>query len=137
MNKGMSAGACANGLAGIDRHDDAGGLFHRDRDVAGVDVRRLFHLPQLTVPVRRDGWNTMDDSVAGTDFQRTAGAPAIRGFEPDGKGGCCEASEMFKGRPGCSRNEGKAPGVILSGRESNFRIAAGHGVVRHGAGIGR
>jgi len=108
-------------MAGIDRHDDAGDVFYRDRDVAGVDVRGVLHLPCLTVPsceaklMRRD-------SVANRPCQWRAASAAAGGIEPTGKGGCCGLSDMFNGAPDYSRNTGAA--------------RAGSGMP-HGMGIGR
>ena len=94
-------------MAGIDRHDDAGDLFHRDRDVAGVDVCGLLHFPQLTVQTC-EAKRMRRDSVASRPGQRRTKRSTAGGIEPTGKGGCCGVSDMFNGAPGYSRKKAAA-----------------------------
>ena len=108
-------------MAGIDCHDDAGNLFHRDRDVAGMDVRGLLHLPRLTVPTGKARLMTRD-SVASRQGRRRAAPATTGGIEPTGRGGCCGVIDMLNGAPGYSKKKEAAP--------------AGSGMP-HGMGIGR
>lgn len=108
-------------MAGIDRHDDAGDLFHRDRDIAGVDVRGLLHLPRLTVPDCEARLMTRDSVASRADGRHLTPA-ANGGIEPARAGGCCGVSGMFNGASGISKDKGAAP--------------AGSGMP-HGMGIGR
>ena len=108
-------------MAGIVRHDDAGDLFHRDRDITGVDVRGLLHFPQLTVPTR-EAKQMRRDSVASRSGQRRVKRSTAGGIEPTGTAGCCGVSDMFNGASGFSKITGAAP--------------AGSGMP-YGMGIGR
>jgi len=108
-------------MAGIDCHDDAGDLFHRDRDVAGVDVRGLLHLPRLTVPNCEARLMTRDSVASKADGRRAAPA-GTGGFEPAGTAGCCGAFDMFNDASDFTKSTGAAP--------------AGNGMP-YGMGIGR
>ena len=108
-------------MAGIDRHDDAVDLFHRNRDVTGVDVRGLLHFPHLTVPDCEARLMTRDSNASKPKGRREAPS-ATGGIEPAGTGGCCGVSDMFNGASGFSKIKGAAP--------------AGSGMP-YGTGIGR
>ena len=104
-------------MAGIHRNDDAVNLFHRDRDIAGLDVCRLLHLPQLMAITGRDSRYSKRDSMPPMGSRPVPAEGRIGGIEPTGKGGCRELSSVLSGakcRSECD-NVVVAAGVALPG----------------------